>query len=261
MLHDRDRARVHRAQPVTVCREKRAVAPAGSDRTACPFREVVTVETVRAPEDEPVPSGVHRNLGVDACNRRRHMEARKRSFHCAGAHALRARPGRDHPPRRRPNDQRGNRDAGNDAKHTSAGNGFRTPTLLITLRARLGQPPARVAEILHALPRIFLETERQKRHEGARQRGGQALPVRLLRQDGGESERDVLAVEGSRSGQRFVKAAAERPHVGAAIDRAGRAPAPATCSQRYRAAHLRPSVRPASGNGSTPAPRLRRRRR
>ena len=81
---------------------------------------------------------------------------------------------------------------------------------------------------------VAFETALDQRDHGGRRLGGQRGVVGLAAKHRGERVGDVFAVERAPRRQHLVEHAAERPDVGAVIDRACPSPAPATCRRRCR---------------------------
>ena len=65
----------------------------------------------------------------------------------------------------------------------------------------------------------FVKQRVSRRRSATGVAAGKALPVGILQQDGRQRRRDVVAREGPAAGQHLVEHAAERPDVGALVDR------------------------------------------
>ena len=109
------------------------------------------------------------------------------------------------------------------------------------LRDRILEVGAHVADVPPPLPHVLLEAApQQRRHRRRQRRGGSAVQSGLAVQHRGQRVGHGRSREGHASAQEFVEHAAERPDVGALVDRLARAPAPGSCRRRV------PMIAPAS---------------
>ena len=92
----------------------------------------------------------------------------------------------------------------------------------------------------------FSRQRRSSRRSGGGRVGRQRRPVRVRLQHRRQHVRDRLALERAPAREHLEEHAAERPDVGALVDRLARAPAPAPCRPRCRGSRRRRSSSPAS---------------
>ena len=85
--------------------------------------------------------------------------------------------------------------------------------------ARRLQVVAGVRDVAQALARVALEAALEHVADRGRRFCGEAAPVDLAREDGGEDVRDRLAVEQPLAGQHLEEHHTEGPDVGALVDR------------------------------------------
>ena len=83
----------------------------------------------------------------------------------------------------------------------------------------VGEQLARVGDRMQALPRFALEAAAQELLDRGRRRSRQAGPVDLARQDRRQRVGHRVGGEEGAAGEHFVDHHAERPDVGAGIDR------------------------------------------
>ena len=111
--------------------------------------------------------------------------------------------------------------------------------------------PARASPIACSRSRGFLRRQRRRRSRSAAGVvGGQRREIRRVLEHAGEDVRDGLAVEQAPAGQHLVEHDAERPDVGAPVDRAARRLLRAPCRPRCRGSRRAASPADASASAS-----------
>ncbi len=89
----------------------------------------------------------------------------------------------------------------------------------VDLGIHLRELDARVADRLQAAPRILSKAAQEESPQRGRYRARQSLPVGLVAQRGGENLGRRVALERAAPGEHLEEQAAERPDVGAGVDR------------------------------------------
>ena len=191
---------------------RRALEPAGVAAVEAPEPQVALARRRLGGEDQRPPVGRDHHLLEAGARRRGQGED-----HGASGRR-RVPPGHDRGGERDGSESGRSHQEGGPAA-LARGRGRRGPDRAGGGGARPLQVVAGVRDVAQALARVALEAALEHVADGGWRFGGEAAPVDLAREDGGEDVRDRLAVEQPLAGQHLEQHDTEGPDVGALVDR------------------------------------------